>query len=56
MAYETVERKRRKTKKKKTKKQKIDSGNGNCCGETVAGRGYIHFSLLHSSFSFLFSI
>ena len=44
---------RKKKKKKKTNK-KIDSGNGNCCGETVAGRGYIHFSLLHSSFFFSF--
>ena len=41
MAYETAPRKE---KKKKT----AESGNGNCCGETVAGRGYPFF------FSFLF--
>ena len=41
MAYETAPLKE---KKKKT----AESGNGNCCGETVAGRGYPFF------FSFLF--
>ena len=33
---------------KKKKKKTAESGNGNCCGETVAGRGYPFF------FSFLF--
>jgi hypothetical protein len=52
MAYETAAR--------KEKNQKIDSGNGNCCGETLAGRGYLHFSarlffsLLFFFFSYIF--